>query len=94
MCLQCEVLFLPKWCRRERNSHECVSDPGPALPEGFEGQIVSGDTTDESLQNAVFPPAHIPLRTSSSSTRLDIHVYYVYMKITVMVGLDKPAIPG
>ena len=68
--IQCEVLFLPKWCGREHDS-SCESNSGPALPEGFEGLIVSGDTTDESLQNAVFPPAHVPLNTASSNTRFE-----------------------
>ena len=62
---QCEVIFLPKWCHREKGS-ECKTET--SLPEDFETQIVSGETTDISLQNAVFPPATIPLPSPSPST--------------------------
>jgi hypothetical protein len=64
------VLFLPKWCSGIGGGGSCATpwrslSTTCHLPEGFESLIVGENTTGESLQNAVFPPTHILLPSST-----------------------------
>lgn len=60
---------MPKWCGGRDKIRSQQNEPSHSLPEGFEDEIFSQNPTGERLQNAVFPPTHVPFPKPTAQNR-------------------------